>query len=51
LDIQKQEQRAKTEGREFRTNELAADLWDSLPDEDKQPLAPWIASLVSGGPR
>jgi hypothetical protein len=49
LDIRKQEQRAKSEGREFRTDELAADLWDSLPDEDKQPLAQWIASQISGG--
>ena len=49
VEVQKQEQRAKNEGREFRTDELAADLWDSLPDEDKQPLAPWIASQVSGG--
>jgi hypothetical protein len=43
VEIQKQEQRAGTEGREFRTDELAADLWDSLPDEDKQPLVTWIA--------
>jgi hypothetical protein len=35
------------EGREFRTDELAADLWDSLPDEDKQLLIPWIASEVT----
>ena len=49
LDIQKQEQRAKTEDREFRTDELAADLWDSLPEEDKQPLAQWIASQATGG--
>ena len=47
LDIQKQEQRAGTGGREFRTDELAADLWDSLPEEDKQPLVPWIASEVT----
>ena len=30
---------------------LAADLWDSLPEEDKQPLAAWIASQVNGGCR
>jgi Eco57I restriction-modification methylase/restriction endonuclease TaqI-like protein len=46
LDIQKQEQRAGTEGREFRTDELAADLWDSLPSADKQPLVEWIAAQV-----
>ena len=49
LDIQKQEQRAGTEDREFRTDELAADLWDGLPEEDKQPLAQWITSQVTGG--
>jgi hypothetical protein len=49
LDIQKQEQRAGTEGREFRTDELAVDLWDSLPDEDKQPLAMWITNQVTDG--
>jgi hypothetical protein len=46
LDIQKQEQRAGTDGREFRTDELAADLWDSLPSADKQPLVEWIAAQV-----
>jgi hypothetical protein len=49
VEVQKQEQRAKSEGREFRTDELAADLWDSLSDENKQPLAAWMASQVSGG--
>jgi hypothetical protein len=49
VEVQKQEQRANAEGREFRTDELAADLWDSLPDEEKQPLAPWITSQLSGG--
>ena len=49
LDIQKQEQRAKSEGRAFRTDELAADLWDSLADDDKQPLADWLSAQVSNG--
>jgi hypothetical protein len=44
VEVQKQEQRAGTEGREFSTDDLAADLWDSLSSEDKQPLAEWIAS-------
>ena len=47
VEVQKQEQRAGAEGREFRTDELAADLWDSLPDEDKQPLVPWMASELT----
>ncbi len=46
VEVQKQEQRAGTEGREFRTDELAADLWDSLPSSDKQPLVEWIAAQV-----
>jgi hypothetical protein len=49
LDIQKQEQRAGTAGREFRTDELAADLWDALTDAEKQPLAEWLAAQTSGG--
>jgi len=49
VEIQKQEQRSKTDAREFRADELAADLWDSLPDEDKQPLAVWMAEQVKDG--
>jgi methylase of polypeptide subunit release factors len=49
VEVQKQEQRAGAEGREFRTDELAADLWDSLPEEDKQPIAQWITSQATGG--
>ena len=49
MEVQKQEQRAKAEGREFRTDELAADLWDGLPEEDKQPLLQWIAAQVNDG--
>ncbi len=49
VEVQKQEQRAKAEGREFRTDELAADLWDSLPDEDRQTLSQWVATEAAGG--
>src|ERR1035437_644192 len=49
VEVQKQEQRAGTADREFRTDELAADLWDSLPEEDKQPIAQWITSQATGG--
>ncbi len=49
VEVQKQEQRARAEGREFRTDELAADLWDGLPEDKKQPLAQWIASHVTDG--
>jgi hypothetical protein len=48
VEVQKQEQRARAEGREFRTDELAADLWDGLPGEYKQPLTQWIASQTTG---
>jgi hypothetical protein len=46
VEVQKQEQRAGTEGRGFRIEELVADLWDSLPSSDKQPLVEWIAAQV-----
>jgi hypothetical protein len=49
VEVQKQEQRAKSEGREFRTDELAADLWESLPEDEKQTLAAWLASQVADG--
>ena len=49
VEVQKQEQRAGAEGREFRTDELAADLWDSLPEDYKQPLAAWITAQVTNG--
>ena len=49
VEIQKQEQRAGKEGGEFRTDELAADLWDGLPDEDKQPLVEWLAAQGKAG--
>jgi hypothetical protein len=49
VEVQKQEQRANADGRECRTDELAADLWDSLPEEHKQPLSQWIAVQVAGG--
>ncbi len=47
VEVQKQEQRAKSDAREIRTDELAADLWDSLPDDEKQPLADWLAGQVA----
>lgn len=49
VEVQKQEQRAKSDGREFRTDELAADLWDSLQDDEKQPLAAWLSKQVADG--
>ncbi|MSU59737.1 MAG: hypothetical protein EXS35_16480 [Pedosphaera sp.] len=49
VEIQKQEQRAKSGSREFRTDELSADLWDALTDDEKQPLTDWLAAQTSGG--
>jgi len=49
VEIQKQEQRGRSEGRAFRTDELASDLWDSLTGEDKQPLGEWLAAQVAEG--
>jgi hypothetical protein len=49
VEIQKQEQRAGAEGREFRTDELAADLWDSLADDEREPLPAWLARNITAG--
>ena len=49
VEIQKQEQRARAQGREFRTDELAADLWDALTEDEKQPLAELLAAQTRGG--
>ncbi|MBI4026670.1 MAG: SAM-dependent DNA methyltransferase [Verrucomicrobia bacterium] len=48
-EIQKQEQRSRTEGREFMSDELAADIWDGLAEEEKTPLAKWLAQHVADG--
>lgn len=46
VEVLKQEQRAGTDERGFRTDELAEDLWDSIPSLDRQPLLEWIAAQV-----
>ena len=51
VEVQKQEQRAKSSGREFRTDELAADLWDSLVEDDKQSLSAWLEKQIVDGLR
>jgi hypothetical protein len=48
-EIQKQEQRGRTEGREFMADELAADIWDGLAEDEKTPIAAWMAQHVSEG--
>lgn len=49
VEIKKQEQRSQTNDRGFRTDELAADLWDALPEEDRVPLTLWIARNADNG--
>jgi hypothetical protein len=49
IEIQKQEQRAKTDGQGFRAEELAADLWDALEDDEKVPLVEWLSHRVTSG--
>jgi len=43
VEIQKQKQRAGSGGGEYRNDELAADLWDGLTVDERQPLAEWFA--------
>ncbi|MBI5772339.1 MAG: N-6 DNA methylase [Verrucomicrobia bacterium] len=49
VEILKQKQRKESGGREFRTDELAADLWDALAADENQPLAEWLAMQATGG--
>ncbi|MBI4026384.1 MAG: N-6 DNA methylase [Verrucomicrobia bacterium] len=46
-EIQKQEQRARASGREFMADELAADIWDGLGEDEKTPLARWVAQRAA----
>ena len=43
VEIQKQEQRTRSDGRGFRTDELAADLWDALTEAERETLRDWVA--------
>jgi hypothetical protein len=49
VELQKQQQRKGKDYPDFRTDELAADLWDALLPEEKQPLAAWLAAQTGGG--
>lgn len=42
VEIEKQEQRARTANRRFTVQELAADAWDAAELPDATPLAEWI---------
>lgn len=43
VEIQKQEQRSRSDGHGFRTDELAADVWDALTDAERETLRDWLA--------
>jgi len=42
VEIEKMEQRAKTGGKRFRVDDLAADIWDAAELPDATPLADWV---------
>jgi len=42
VEIEKMQQRAKSNNRRFNVQELAADIWDAAELEDATPLAEWI---------
>lgn len=43
VEIEKMQQRAKSDNRRFSVQDLAADIWDAAELEDATPLAEWIA--------
>ncbi len=42
VEIEKMEQRAKSDSKRFSVHDLAADIWDAAELEDTTPLAEWI---------
>ncbi len=42
VEIEKMEQRAKTNNKRFSVHDLAADIWDAAELEDATPLAEWV---------
>ena len=42
VEIEKMEQRGKSNGKRFRVDDLAADIWDAAELEDATPLADWV---------
>lgn len=49
VEIQKQEQRTGGGERNFRAEDLCADLWDALSDGERVSLADWLAGVVAKG--
>ena len=42
VEIEKMEQRAKSDNKRFSVHDLAADIWDAAELEDATPLAEWL---------
>ena len=42
VEIEKMEQRAKSDSKRFSVHDLAADIWDAAELEDATPLAEWV---------
>jgi hypothetical protein len=42
VEIKKQEQRAKSQGRGWRIEELALDVWDALTDDENLSIPEWV---------
>jgi hypothetical protein len=42
VEIEKMEQRSKTDNKRFRVDDLAADIWDAAELEDATPMADWV---------
>jgi hypothetical protein len=42
VEIKKQEQRAKSQGRGLRIEELAVDVWDALTDDERLSIPEWV---------
>jgi methylase of polypeptide subunit release factors len=45
VEIEKMQQRAKSENRRFSVHDLAADIWDAAELENVTPLAEWVSQL------
>jgi hypothetical protein len=43
VEIQKMQQRARSEGKRFGVHDLAADIWDAAELEELKPLAEWVS--------
>jgi methylase of polypeptide subunit release factors len=45
VEIEKMEQRSRSDSKKFSTHDLAADIWDAAELEDATPLAEWVGQL------